>query len=131
MITLAAVVAYSVYITKQIAGLRQLQNNLIDRNRKDSLQLVRIQNELYSVGMSMRDMLDADPLEHAQTYRLTAWKPQFQRMRMDLEDAFSREQQVSPEGRTADQQQYLRSSLAQVWDAVENTFALAQTGKDK
>jgi len=28
VITLAAVVAYSAYVTKQIAGLRQLQNNL-------------------------------------------------------------------------------------------------------
>ena len=58
MITLAAVVAYSAYMTRQIAGLRQLQNNLIDRNRKDSLQLLRIQNELNSIGISMRDMLD-------------------------------------------------------------------------
>ena len=41
VITLAAVVAYSAYVSKQITSLRQLQNNLIDRNRKDSLQLLR------------------------------------------------------------------------------------------
>jgi len=45
IITLAAVVAYSGYITRQISGLRELQNNLVDRNRKDSLQLLRIQND--------------------------------------------------------------------------------------
>jgi len=131
VITLAAVVAYSAYVTRQIAGLRQLQNNLIDRNRKDSLQLLRIQNELNSIGMAMRDMLDTDPLDQAQRYPLTAWQPQFERMRTDLEDAFRREQQVSPQGRTADQQQYLQTSLSQFWDAVERTFALARNGNEK
>ena len=45
IITLAAVVAYSWYITVQISGLRALQNDLAGRNRKDSLQLLRIQND--------------------------------------------------------------------------------------
>ena len=131
MITLVAVVAYSAYVTRRITGLRELQNNLIDRNRRDSLQLLRIQNELNSIGMSMRDMLDTELLENGQRYPLTAWQPQFQRMRVDLEDAFQREQRVSPQGRTADQQQYLQSSLSQFWDAVERTFALARDGKEK
>jgi signal transduction histidine kinase len=130
VITLAAVVAYSAYVTRQIVGLRALQNNLIDRNRKDSLQLLRIQNALNSIGMAMRDMLDTDPLDQEQRYPLTAWAPQFQRMRIDLEDAFRREQQVSPQGRTADQQKYLQSSLAQFWDAVDRTFATARNGKE-
>jgi signal transduction histidine kinase len=111
--------------------LRELQNNLIDRNRKDSLQLLRIQNELNSIGISMRDMLDTDPLDQGQRYPLTAWEPQFQRMRGDLDDAFRREQQVAPQGRTADQQQYLQSSVAQFWDAIDRTFALARDGKEK
>jgi signal transduction histidine kinase len=46
LITLSAVVAYSVYITGQVTGLRKLQTELVDRNRKDSLQLLRIQNDL-------------------------------------------------------------------------------------
>ncbi len=131
MITLVAVVAYSAYVTRRITGLRELQNNLIDRNRRDSLQLLRIQNELNSIGMSMRDMLDTELLENGQRYPLTAWQPQFQRMRVDLDDAFQREQRVSPQGRTADQQQYLQSSLSQFWDAVERTFALGRDGKEK
>jgi signal transduction histidine kinase len=131
IITLLAVVGYSWYVTGRIASLRQLQNNLIDRNRKDSLQLLRIQNELNSVGMSMRDMLDVDPVKAGQRYPLTAWRPQFQRMREDLEDAFRREQQFSPAGRTADQQQYLQSALAQFWDAVNHIFLLAESGKEK
>jgi signal transduction histidine kinase len=129
-ITLAAVVAYSAYINSRIGSLRRLQNDLIDRNRKDSLQLLRIQNELNSIGMSMRDMLDTAALDQRQRYPLTAWRPQFERMRSDLEDAFRREKQVSPQGRTEDQQSYLESSLAQFWDAVGRTFDLAGSGKE-
>jgi len=131
VITLAAVVGYSGYVTRRIASLRELQTNLIDRNRKDSLQLLRIQNELNSIGIAMRDMLDTGQVNGEQPYPLTAWQAQFQRMRGDLDDAFQREQQVSPQGRTADQQQYLQSSLAQFWDAVDRNFALAQGGKER
>ncbi len=50
IITIGAVISYSAYITHQISGLRELQRNLIDRNRKDSLQLLRIQNDLNTLG---------------------------------------------------------------------------------
>jgi len=121
IISLAAVVAYSGYITRQISGLRELQNNLVDRNRKDSLQLLRIQNDLNSLALAMRDMLDND-----EPYPLTAWTAQFQRVRNDLDDALHRERQVAPVNRTPDQEQYLENSVAQFWDAADRTFALAQ-----
>src|SRR5436309_7686847 len=57
IVTLAAVVAYSFYVRSQIAGLQELQRDLIDRNRKDSLQLIRIQNDLNAIALAMRDML--------------------------------------------------------------------------
>jgi signal transduction histidine kinase len=120
IITLAAVVAYSGYITRQISGLRELQNNLVDRNRKDSLQLLRIQNDLNSLALAMRDMLDND-----EPYPLTAWSAQFQRVRTDLDDALRREQQVAPVNRTPEQEQYLQNSVTQFWDAADRTFALA------
>jgi signal transduction histidine kinase len=119
------VVTYSWYITRQIAGLRQLQSGLLDRNRKDSLQLLRIQNDLNSLGLSMRDMLD-----EGQPYPLTAWSAQFQRLRADLDDGLQREQQVAPVTRAADQQQYLANSFAQFWTAADQMLALANQGKD-
>ena len=131
IITLLAVVGYSFYVSRRIASLRELQNNLIDRNRKDSLQLLRIQNELNSIGMSLHSMVDVDPSDTSPRYPLTAWQPQFQRMRDDLQDAFARERQFSPAGRTPDQQQYLVSSLTQFWDAVGRTFAMARGGKEQ
>ena len=124
IITLAAVVAYSWYITLQISGLRTLQNDLAGRNRKDSLQLLRIQNDLNSIGLGMRDMLDND-----EPYPLTAWSAQFQRIRADLDDALRLEEKVSVTHRTPEQQQLLGTSLAQFWDAVDRMFALAREGK--
>src|SRR4029077_3640985 len=120
---LAAVVACSGYITWQISGLRQLQKNLVDRNRKDSLQLLRIQNDLNSLALGMRDMLDND-----EPYPLTAWSAQFQRTRTDLDDALKLEQQVAVAERTPEQRQFLSNSMAQFWDAVDRTFALARDG---
>ncbi|MFY9559068.1 MAG: histidine kinase [Terriglobales bacterium] len=124
ILTLAAVVAYSAYIVWQIKGLRQLQSDLADRNRKDSLQLLRVQNDLNSLALAMRDMLDAD-----EPYPLAAWSTQFQRIRADLDDALRREEQLAPVERSPEQREYLRAALAQFWDAAGRTFALAQSGK--
>jgi len=125
IITLGAVVAYSGYIVRQISGLRKLQTDMVDRNRKDSLQLLRIQNDLNSLGLAMRDMLAGD-----EPYPLTAWSAQFQRTRVDLEDALRLEEGLAPADRTPEQRQYLRSSVTQFWDAADRTFALAGEGRE-
>ena len=119
-------VAYSGYITAQIRGLRQLQSELADRNRKDSLQLLRIQNDLNSLALAMRDMLDAD-----EPYPLAAWSAQFERIHGDLDDALRREESVAVVETSAEQRAFLRSSLTQFWDATERAFALARSGKEK
>ncbi len=125
LITLAAVVAYSLYITSQLSGLRKLQSEMVDRNRRDSLQLLRVQNDLNSTGLAMRDMLDA-----GEPYPLTAWSAQFQRIREDLDAALRLEEQFAAANRTPEQQKYLSQSVAQFWDAVDRMFALAGEGKD-
>ena len=80
------VVAYSWYISRQISGLRRLQTELTDRNRRESLQLLRIQNDLNQLGLAMRDMLDS-----GEPYPLSAWSTQFDRIRVDLNDALARQ----------------------------------------
>jgi len=123
VITVLAVLAYAAYITVQFAGLRRLQSELVDRNRRDSLQLLRIQNDLNSLGLAMRDM--QDPTE---PYPIAAWVPQFERIRTDLVDALEQEALLSEAAPTSDQRGYLNQSLAQFWDAVTRMFALAQDG---
>jgi signal transduction histidine kinase len=125
VITLVVVVSYSWYITLEISGLRSVQRDLADRNRKDSLQLLRIQNDLNSLGLAMRDMYDND-----EPYPLTAWSSQFQRIRADLDDAFQTEEKVAVGRRTLEQRQYLANSLTQFWDAVDRTLGFARNGKE-
>jgi signal transduction histidine kinase len=125
ILILAAVTAYSVYITSQIKGLRELQRDLVDRNRRDSLQLLRIQNDLNQLGLTLRDMLDTD-----EPYPLTAWSTQFERIRTDLDNALRREEEVAVTRRTPEQRRYLGTSVSQFWDAVDRTFALARDGQE-
>jgi signal transduction histidine kinase len=125
IITLATVVAYSWYISGQISGLRRLQTELTDRNRRDSLQLLRIQNDLNQLGLAMRDMLDADG-----PYPLTAWSTQFERIRSDLDDALQRQSEVAFARQTPEQRQYLASQVAQFWDAANRIFELAERGRE-
>ncbi|MDQ1386931.1 MAG: hypothetical protein QOF56_385 [Acidobacteriaceae bacterium] len=125
IVTLAAVLAYSAYITWQVAGLRKLQSELIDRDRKDSLQLLRIQNDLNLLAVAMRDMIGND-----EPYPLTAWSAQFQRIHTDLDDAMRLEARLAPT-RTPEQSASLNSSVTQFWDAVDRVFALAAAGREK
>jgi signal transduction histidine kinase len=123
--TLAAVAVFSWYALRQIDGLKELQTSTVDRNRRDSLQLLRIQNDLNSIALAMRDMLDND-----EPYPLEAWKGQFDRIRMDLADALRTEAQLAP-ARSPERQQYLANSLAQFWTSMDRMFALAREGRVK
>lgn len=125
VITLAAVLAYAFYIAVQLAGLRKLQSEMVDRNRKDSLQLLRIQNDLNSVALAMRDMLDT-----TEPYPLKAWTAQFARMQEDLNAGIKLEEGLAGASRTPDQRKYLTQSVAQFWNAVNRMFALADSGKE-
>jgi signal transduction histidine kinase len=125
IITLATVVAYSWYISRQMSRLRELQTELTDRNRRDSLQLLRIQNNLNQLGLAMRDMLDS-----SEPYPLTAWSVQFDRIRLDLDDALRQEAEVAFARRSPEQRRYLASSVQQFWDAVDRMFTVARTGRD-
>ena len=125
VITLATVLAYSWYISGQIASLRQLQTDLTDRNRRDSLQLLRIQADLNQLALAMRDMLDPD-----ETYPIVAWSSQFERIRADLDAALKQQETVTVARRTPEQSRYLESSVTQFWDAANRIFALAGSGQE-
>jgi len=125
VITLTAVLAYAFYITVQLAGLRKLQSEMVDRNRKDSLQLLRVQNDLNSIALAMRDMLDT-----TEPYPLTAWTAQFERIHQDLDTGLKLEESLAGVSRTPEQRLFLSQAVSQFWDAVNRMFALAQNGRD-
>ena len=124
-ITLLAVGVYTGYTIVQLRSLRELQTRTIDSNRTDSLLLLRIQNGLNSLALTMRDMVDSE-----EPYPLTAWQPQFHRIRSDLEDALFREEKVSPLDQSPDQRRYMTDSFRQFWDALGRIFDLARAGQE-
>ena len=121
--TLSAVAVYSAYTVWQLRTLENLQAATIDRNRIDSLLLLRIQNNLDSVALTLRDMLD-----HTEPYPLTAWRAPLARIRTDLADAQEREAKYSPSTGSSENRSYLSSSVNQFWDALDRVFALAESG---
>ena len=125
VLTLAVVVAYSWYITGQISGLRRLQTELTDRNRRESLQLIRIQNDLNHLALSMRDRLDSD-----EPYPLSAWSAQFERIRADLDDALAQQEAVARARRTPEQARFLAQAVEQFWRATDRMFELAKAGRE-
>jgi signal transduction histidine kinase len=62
---------------------------------------------------------------------LTAWESQFERIRVDLDDALGREAELAVASRTPDQQRYLGNSFAQFRSAVDQIFALARAGHEE
>jgi signal transduction histidine kinase len=128
LVTLVAVGVYSSYTIVQLRSLRSLQSGTIDRNRLDSLLLLRIQNRLNSLAVAMRDMLDTDAAD-TQLYPLTAWQPQFRGIRMDLEDALAREEKVATTERDPVQRRYLADSFRQFWESLDRVFEIAASGK--
>ena len=124
-VTLTAVAVYSVYTMVQLRGLERLQGEIIDRNRADSLLLLRIQNNLNSLGLAMRDIL-----EGSEPYPLVAWQSQLRRIRNDLDDALAREAENSPLDRNASQRKYIAASFQQFWDALDRIFTQAQSGNE-
>lgn len=121
-ITLAAVAVFSLYALRQIAMLKDLQARTVERNRKDSLQLLRIQNDLQSLGLAMRDMVDGN-----EPYPMGAWRGQFHRTRVDLDDALRIESELAPDTR-GPRRHYISNALAQFWTSVEQLFAMAAGG---
>ena len=124
-ITLLAAILYSGYTLRQVKMLRALQTETVDRNRKDSLQLLRIQNSLNSLAVAFRDMLSGE-----EPYPVAAYEPQVRRIRADLEDALRIETSLLPEARRTAQQHSVASALKACWEGMETMFALARSGHE-
>lgn len=121
-VTLSAVAVYSAYTVYQLRGLERLQSATIDRNRHDSLLLLRIQKNLNDVALTLRDMLD-----QTVGYPLTAFRAPLARIRTDLADALEKEARYStgnPENRA-----YLAGRMNEFWTSMDSIFGLAENGQ--
>jgi signal transduction histidine kinase len=103
-----------------------LQADTIDRNRRDSLELLRVQNALSSLGLAVHDMVLGE-----EPYGVLAYRNQFERIRTDLDDAIQRESQLSPDTRLPEQQERLQTSIQQFWQTSGQVFRLAAASQEK
>ena len=117
--TIAGIGAYTY---SEVRRLRDEQTAISERNRKDSLQLLRIQNDLAALALLMRDMLD-----RTEPYPLPGWQPAFDRVRQDLAEATRVEQELAPAARDPAQQARLAQSVDAYWRDVTEMFALSRT----
>ena len=125
IVSLMTIAGVGLYTVREIRQLRDEQTAISDRNRKDSLQLLRIQNNLSTLATSMRDMAD-----RTENYPLAAWKQAFDRLRVDLAQAIMLEETLAPAGRPAAQQERLVASVDRYWTLVDDMFGAAGAGDD-
>jgi signal transduction histidine kinase len=120
------IVGFSLYTAREIGRLRDEQAAISERNRLDSLQIVRIQQNLSTLAGTLRDMLD-----RTEPYPMTAWANTFARLRVDLEQAFVRERELAPVGWPAGERAQLEDVNRRFWDTLDRAFARAQAGDDE
>jgi signal transduction histidine kinase len=118
-LVLVTIAALGTYTFVQVRKLRDEQTAISERNRKDSLQLLRIQNDLASVGVLIRDMA-----EGVEPYPLQGWRPALDRLRRDLAEATAVEQTYAPAARQPAQQARLLQSIERFWADVDRMFAV-------
>lgn len=119
---LVAIAGIGAYTYAEVRRLRDEQTAISERNRKDSLQLLRIQNNLASLSVLMRDMADG-----AEPYPLYGWQPAFERVKVDLAEATRLEQSLAPAVRDKDQQARLLQSIDAYWTELARMFDISRT----
>jgi signal transduction histidine kinase len=125
-IILSTFLVFAVYATHQVRWLENFQTNVVQRNRKASLQLLRLQNDAYLLALSLRDMARAET-----AYPVREWKPEFARLESDMEDALRRESEFAVSTPIADQERaQLRIALQQFAAASDQVFSLAANGDE-
>lgn len=125
LITLAAVLGFSWYSLHQVNGLRTLQTDTIDLNRHDSLLLLRVQNDVDTAGLEIRDMIQSES-----NTPISAYRTEFDHLRADLQDAIDAEARLAPLTRRADKQAELVDALQRFWRSSDQVFAAASAGRE-
>jgi signal transduction histidine kinase len=127
LITLAAVAGFSSYTLFQLDRLRKLQTDTIDLNRHDSLLLVRVQGDINTIGLKLRDMRDLTGGSETEVF--AAIREDLNRLRADLQDSIEEEEKIDPVTRQAGQHAELIKTLKEFWQNSDDVFAAAKQGR--
>ena len=125
-VTLAIFAIFAAYTIREIHWLQDFQVNVVQKNRKASLQLLRLQDDTYQLAVSLRDMTLPES-----RYPIVYWKGEFSRLRDDMNSALTEEAQLAvntPEGDA--QRRQVRDVLDNFWGLADEAFALAAQGHE-
>lgn len=123
-LSLLTIIGFCLYAAHEIGRLRDEQMALSERNRRDSLQLIRVQNNLSTLAITLRDMTD-----RTEPYPMAAWASTFDRLELDLQQALELERSLAP-ARPPGQQQQITDTTERFWAAVDRALALAGRGDE-
>jgi signal transduction histidine kinase len=126
LVTLAAVTGFSSYSLYQVNNLRKLQTQTIDLNRHDSYLLLRLQNDVNTLGLKLQEITEGPANSNIAQYR-----QQFEGLRLDLEHSIQADAQFAPITRPANNQAELINSLNRFWSVSDQVFTLASTGRER
>ncbi len=123
-IILSIFLVFVIYSSREIRWLEDFQVNVVQRNRKDSLQLSRLQNDVYLLAISLRDLALSKS-----RYPIRDWEPEFTRLRNDMENAAMLEGRYAVDTVAShDKRIQLRYALADFGRTADKVFALARQG---
>jgi len=126
-VTLTILFIFAGYTIRKIRSLEDFQANVVQKNRKASLQLLRLQNDTYALAVSLRDMTLPES-----RYPIFYWKGEFTRVRQDMDEALRLEGQYSASNAAGDEKRrQLRDVLDDFWLSADEAFQLADQGHEE
>lgn len=125
-VTLAIFAIFAAYTIREIRWLQDFQVNVVQRNRKASLQLLRLQDDTYQLAVSLRDMTLPES-----RYPILYWQGEFSRLRADMDSALAQEAQFAVNTAAGERERReLRYILDNFWALADEGFDLARQGHE-
>ena len=125
-ITLSIFGVFAVYTIHEVRWLENFQTNVVQRNRKASLQLLRLQNDAYFLAIALRDMTLPES-----RYPIFYWRGEFTQVRDDMNNALGLEAQYAVSHPAGDEKRaQLRHVLDDFWETADLAFTLADEGHE-
>ena len=125
-VTLVIFVVFASYTIHEIRWLEDYQVNVVQRNRKDSLQLLGLQDDTYQLAVSLRDMTLPES-----RYPIYYWKERFATLHADMNQRLGHESQYAQSTPAGDRlRRQLRDILDNFWQLSDEAFTLADEGHE-
>jgi signal transduction histidine kinase len=125
-VTLAIFVIFASYTIREIRWLQDFQVNVVQRNRKASLQLLRLQDDTFQLAVSLRDMTLPES-----RYPIFYWKGKFSGLHADMNERLVLEAQYAASTPAGDAlRRQLRDILDNFWLLSDEAFNLADEGHE-